>query len=133
MREINTQQIVSGSTDSKIGDTQKPSIKTIKILKGLSKKFNVEMHIIKERFINLMKLSTIQISDVESESELKSQSERQAIRILIAEITNIHRVGYVITQLNDVIYQRSLIHKYGSDECFTLKEGEVVVGIISEV
>ena len=63
--------------------TKKPDKETIKILKGVSKNFEIDMSIIKEKFNKLLESGAVQNLDVPSEVE----RERHAVRILVAEFT----------------------------------------------
>ena len=62
---------------------KKPDAATIKILKGVSKSFDIDMKDIKTKFTKLLESRAVQNLKVPSESE----RERHAVRILVAEFT----------------------------------------------
>ncbi len=62
---------------------KKPDAATIKILKGVSKSFDIDMKDIKSKFTKLLESRSVQNLKVPSEPE----RERHAVRILVAELT----------------------------------------------
>ena len=62
---------------------KKPDAATIKILKGVSKSFGIDMKDIKTKFTKLLASRAVQNLQVPSEPE----RERHAVRILVAELT----------------------------------------------
>lgn len=79
MTKTNMQQIVAEAIGNYI-----PNRETIKILKGVSKNFDVEMPVIKEIYNGIIESRSVQNLNVESEVD----RERCAARILIAELTD---------------------------------------------
>ena len=124
------------TTDNNIGLSEseyRPSDETIKTLNKVAIRFGLNKDEIKSRFYKVVVSKAIRNLKVPDERD----RENHTIRILVAEYTDkksvCYKIGYLITEQDGVIRNREIIHEEGEIECFNIRKGEKVVGIISDV